>query len=168
MEILKSCDLSTEYVDKLPKRKKEPEYNNNRIKYSKTTVDDTIFDPFIMRQEINKAKETLRLTIWLNEHSKNAIKKAESHKPLKEEVDRLKKEITKQLNLLDIRWECGWNDLHFRGCLLSFLSLIEQHREIINILRGRILVFAPFTGISLDGYVMLNSGEVRHNWLDVC
>lgn len=32
---------------------------------------------------------------------------------------------------------------------------------------GRVVVFAPFTGLSLDGHIMLNSGEVRHNWLDV-
>lgn len=28
-------------------------------------------------------------------------------------------------------------------------------------------MFAPFTGVSLDGHIMLYTGEVRHNWLDV-
>lgn len=28
-------------------------------------------------------------------------------------------------------------------------------------------MFAPFTGVSLDGHIMLNSGEVRNNWLEV-
>lgn len=32
---------------------------------------------------------------------------------------------------------------------------------------GRTLVFANDTGVSLDGRVLLNSAEVRHNWLDV-
>lgn len=32
---------------------------------------------------------------------------------------------------------------------------------------GRSLVFGRDTGISMDGHVLLNSGEVRHNWLDV-
>ncbi len=32
---------------------------------------------------------------------------------------------------------------------------------------GRTLVFGRDTGISFDGHVLLNSGEVRHNWLDV-
>lgn len=34
-------------------------------------------------------------------------------------------------------------------------------------LSGRKLIFGNNTGVSLDGHVMLNSGEVRHNWLDV-
>lgn len=32
---------------------------------------------------------------------------------------------------------------------------------------GRTLVFGSETGVSLNGLVMFNSGEVRHNWLDV-
>lgn len=28
-------------------------------------------------------------------------------------------------------------------------------------------MFGRDTGLSLDGIVLLNSGEVRHNWLDV-
>lgn len=40
-------------------------------------------------------------------------------------------------------------------------------RELTCMCLGRILVFAPFTGVSLDGHIMLSSAEVRHNWLDV-
>lgn len=37
----------------------------------------------------------------------------------------------------------------------------------MEVLKNRTLVFANDTGISVEGNVMLNSGEVRHNWLDV-
>ena len=37
----------------------------------------------------------------------------------------------------------------------------------MRIISGRTLVFGSHTGISFDGHVLLNSGEVRHNWLDV-
>lgn len=32
---------------------------------------------------------------------------------------------------------------------------------------GRTLVFAPFTGVSLDGHIMLFTGDVQRNWLEV-
>lgn len=32
---------------------------------------------------------------------------------------------------------------------------------------GRIVVFAPFTGVSMEGNVMLFTGDVQRNWLDV-
>lgn len=32
---------------------------------------------------------------------------------------------------------------------------------------GKALIFGTDTGVNLDGDVMLNCGEVRHNWLDV-
>lgn len=34
-------------------------------------------------------------------------------------------------------------------------------------LKGRTLVFGSESGVSLQGHVILNSGEVRHNWLDL-
>lgn len=45
-------------------------------------------------------------------------------------------------------------------------SLIEQHPEQKKELEDQVLVFSYFTGVSLDGHIMLFSGEVRHNWLD--
>lgn len=37
----------------------------------------------------------------------------------------------------------------------------------MEVLKDRTLVFANDTGIGVEGNVILNSGEVRHNWLDV-
>jgi len=38
--------------------------------------------------------------------------------------------------------------------------------EEFNINKGRTLVFGNDTGVSMDGQILLNSGEVRNNWLD--
>lgn len=86
---------------------------------------------------------------------------------MKEDMDKMCKDICKKFGISQVRWDCGWNETHFRGCLQSFLALANQHPTEMGPLKGRTLVFAHFTGISLDGHIMLNSGEVRHNWLDV-
>ncbi|XP_044266173.1 T-cell activation inhibitor, mitochondrial [Tribolium madens] len=171
LTILRACDLPTEYVDKIPKppepKKETVRINTNNIDFSKVNENDPIFGPIVMRQKINEAKEALKLKNWLVKNYQSALEKLEANRPLREEVDRLRKKIAQQWKLTDVRWDCGWNVTHFRGCLQSFMSLAEQHPEVMHVLKDRTLVFAPFTGISLEGHIMLNSGEVRHNWLDL-
>jgi hypothetical protein len=170
LTILRTCDLSTEYVDRIPKPpppKETVRINTNNIDFSKINENDPVFGPIVMRQKINNAKEALKLRNWLRKNYESALEKLAANRPLREEVDRLRQVISKQWKLTDIRWDCGWNVTHFRGCLQSFMSLAEQHPDVMHFLKGRTLVFAPFTGISLEGHIMLNSGEVRHNWFDV-
>lgn len=93
--------------------------------------------------------------------------KLEACRPVREEVQKLEKILCEALELKNIIWDCGWNIAHYRGCLLAFQALARHHPEQMEVLKNRILVFANDTGISLEGSVMLNSGEVRHNWLDV-
>lgn len=93
--------------------------------------------------------------------------KLEACRPVREEVKKLEKILCQDLGLKDITWDCGWNIAHYRGCLLAFQALARHHPEQMDVLKNRTLVFANGTGISLEGSVMLNSGEVRHNWLDV-
>ena len=45
--------------------------------------------------------------------------------------------------------------------------LLESHPDVHEIVRGRKVVFGRFSGFSLDGDIVLYSGEVRHNWLNV-
>jgi hypothetical protein len=170
LTILRTCDLSTEYVDRIPKPpppKETVRINTNNIDFSKINENDPVFGPIVMRQKINNAKEALKLRNWLRKNYESALEKLAANRPLREEVDRLRQVISKQWKLTDIRWDCGWNVTHFRGCLQSFMSLAEQHPDVMHFLKGRTLVFAPFTGISLEGHIMLNSGEVRHNWFDL-
>ena len=93
--------------------------------------------------------------------------KLEACRPMREEVQKLEKILCAELGLKSIKWDCGWNIAHYRGCLLAFKALVEHHPKPMEVLKNRMLVFANDTGISLEGSVMLNSGEVRHNWLDV-
>lgn len=82
-------------------------------------------------------------------------------------MKKLVKALCLDLGLKNIIWDCGWNIAHYRGCLLAFQALAEHHPEPMEILKDRTLIFANDTGINLEGSVMLSSGEVRHNWLDV-
>lgn len=66
----------------------------------------------------------------------------------------------------DARFDCGWNFEHFRGCLKTLERLEKMHAKHMKNLRGRIVVFAPFTGISLEGHVMLYTGDVLNNWIE--
>lgn len=85
---------------------------------------------------------------------------------LKEEVSKLQKSVVKRLELLDARYDCGWNFEHFRGCLKTLERLAKLHEKHMGVLKGRIVVFAPFTGVSLEGHVMLYTGDVLNNWID--
>ena len=93
--------------------------------------------------------------------------KFEACRPVREEVKKLESILCEDLGLKSITWDCGWNITHYRGCLLAFQALAKHHPEPMKVLKDRQLVFANDTGISVEGNVMLNSGEVRHNWLDV-
>lgn len=77
----------------------------------------------------------------------------------------MQKSILKRLELKDIQYDCGWNIEHIRGCLksLDHLSKTYEMKE----LKGRVVMFAQASGVSLDGHVMLFTGDVQHNWLDV-
>ncbi|KAJ8970873.1 hypothetical protein NQ314_000998 [Rhamnusium bicolor] len=173
--ILRSSGLSTDYVDRIIKSS-EPESesayykikfkNKSDIDFTKINKNHPIYAHIVLKKKIREAQEALKLKNWLKNNFKDALEKSQKGEAYREEIQRLRDTITKDLGLREIRWECGWNDTHFRGCLLSFKSLVEQHPEVMYVLRGRTLVFSFFTGVSLDGHIMLYSGEVRHNWLD--
>lgn len=104
---------------------------------------------------------------YLEEHVNDAHIKLEACKPVRLEVEKLESTLCKDLHLKKIIWDCGWNVTHYRGCLLSFQALSQHHPESMQVLKDKTLVFANGTGIDIEGNVMLNSGEIRHNWLDV-
>ena len=103
----------------------------------------------------------------MDKYVNDAHIKFEACRPIRSEVKKLEKILLEDLGLKQIIWDCGWNVTHYRGCLLAFQNLAEHHPEAMQVLKSRTLVFANGTGISVEGNVMLNSGEVRHNWLDV-
>ncbi|KAF5290925.1 hypothetical protein FQA39_LY14531 [Lamprigera yunnana] len=162
LQVLKCSNLSTEYVDKIPKSKKD----NVQIHRDIDLEDDPFYSIFAMNKKVNEKRGSLKLKTWIVSNYNVAQHRSEMHKPVREELSRLKKNFLERLKILDIRWDCGWNEQHFMGCLQSLKDMVDQYPEQMELLKGRVLVFAPFSGVSLDGHVMLYNGEVRNNWLD--
>ncbi|XP_031845322.1 T-cell activation inhibitor, mitochondrial isoform X2 [Nomia melanderi] len=176
LSILKTCDLPTTFVDKIEEQKpsdgaqyksrfwQRKGYSGENIDFSELE-DDPIYASIMMKRKINIEPDTLKA--YLDKHINEVHVKLEACRPMREEVQKLEKLLCSELGLKNIKWDCGWNIAHYRGCLLAFKALSEHHPEPMKVLRNRTLVFANDTGISLEGSVMLNSGEVRHNWLDL-
>ncbi|XP_012142099.1 T-cell activation inhibitor, mitochondrial isoform X1 [Megachile rotundata] len=176
LSILKTCDLPTTFVDQIQEQKppdgtnyksrfwQRKGYAGENIDFSELE-DDPIYASIIMKRKINLEPDTLKA--YLEKHINEVHVKLEACRPMREEVQKLEKILCTELGLKHIVWDCGWNIAHYRGCLLAFKALAEHHPEPMQVLQNRTLVFANDTGISLEGNVMLNSGEVRHNWLDL-
>lgn len=171
LTILRSCELPTDYVDKITppptNQRTTVKLNINDVDFTKVNKNHPIYAHTILQRDIEAAKEALKLNNWLKTNYEEANRLTQENSAVAEEVNKLRNNITKKLGLNEIKFDCGWNDRHFRGCLMSFQSLFEQHPDEMHNLKGRTLVFSNFTGVSLDGHVTLYTGEVRHNWLDV-
>ena len=168
-KILESCELSTEYVDKMKDAKGPPPPPPPRdFSHEYPPPPPGVFDEteFVYR-DVKKAQEDKNLSGFLRENITLAQVRQESLVGLREEIHKLRLELVEKLNLQDLRYECGWNIEHFRGCMKSLEYIANLHSKDMRHLEKRILVFAPFTGVSLDGHVMLFTGDVKHNWIDV-
>ncbi|XP_033225723.1 T-cell activation inhibitor, mitochondrial-like [Belonocnema kinseyi] len=172
LSILKTCNLPTTFVDKIEQEKPN---SGEKSRYSQfrgragemdfsNLEDDPIFTSIIMKRKIDSVPDTFKA--YLDKHVNEAHVKFEACRPVRSEVEKLELLLCEALGLKSITWDCGWNITHYRGCLLAFQALAKHHPEPMEVLRDRQLVFANDTGISVEGNVMLNSGEVRHNWLD--
>ncbi|KFM78449.1 hypothetical protein X975_17265, partial [Stegodyphus mimosarum] len=107
------------------------------------------------------------LRFWLNDNVDKALHRLRACQPLRDETERLCKELKETLNLQDVLWNCGWGITHFRGCLQSFKGLTLQHPSDMCVLAGRTIVFGRQTGVSFEGHIILSSEDVRNNWLDM-
>lgn len=171
--ILATCKLPTSYVDNLPdvpKAKKSSAFPRTASKgpVGNWTVEWP--DSPLRAQNYEKSSvdlDNIVLSRWLAKNCAEAEQRFQACRPIREEIGRLQAELCRRLELRDLLWDCGWGDRHFRGCLQSFQSLVTHHSDDMGQLRQRTVVFGRESGISLQGHVILNSGEVRHNWLDV-
>ncbi|XP_052868518.1 T-cell activation inhibitor, mitochondrial [Anopheles cruzii] len=184
--ILESCNLSTDFVDKMQttdagsstqtratfdefqQRPQQSFYYKKRSEYNfgkERATDDEEFDMFQFR--IKKVRENETLKKWLRTNVVTAAVRTKAVQELREEVEKLKEGVTKKLQLREIIYDCGWNVEHFRGCLKSLEKLAELHPGAMDGLKDRTLVFAAFTGVSLEGHVMLFTGDVQWNWLEL-
>lgn len=75
------------------------------------------------------------------------------------------KSLVERLRLTGIHYDCGWNVEHYRGCLKSLDRLADQYEHALRPLQGRSVLFAPCSGVNLEGQVMLFTGDVHRSWL---
>lgn len=165
--ILESCDLSTEYVDKMKSSAKEPPKHRQSMDYHQESPPPGVFDEDVIYRDIKRSQDERSLSAWLRGNLDLALERQTALVGLREEIQKLRQKLMARLRLQDLRYECGWNIEHFRGCMKSLEYIADMHAQDMRFLEQRILVFAPFTGISLDGHVMLFTGDVKHNWIDV-
>ena len=68
----------------------------------------------------------------------------------------------------DILWEGDSTTTHRAGTLVSFYNMCHHHYDTVkDILRNKVVVFCNYSsGVSLDGKIILFSGEVSYNWLN--
>ncbi|XP_074051707.1 T-cell activation inhibitor, mitochondrial isoform X2 [Macrotis lagotis] len=169
LDILNSCSLSTEHIPNLsanvasqaPKRAKK--IFDRPIKWDKTYYSFTGFkDP---EEELEKVQRMeTSLMSWLDSNEKSAIKKLTSSLPLREELDRLKDELSHQLLLSDIRWQRSWGIAHRCSQLHSLSRLAQQNLEVLQNVKGCTVTFTDRSGMSALGHVMLGTMDVHHHW----
>ncbi|KAH8261971.1 hypothetical protein KR026_009872, partial [Drosophila bipectinata] len=81
---------------------------------------------------------------------------------LRSSVNGLERDLIKRRGIRSIRYDCGCNLQCYRNCLWDLQDVMDTQKE--NPLRDRVVVFAPYTGISLEGDVMLFSGDACDGW----
>lgn len=136
---MKSCQLSTEYVDNIPKCTEQRQTFRPRksdIDFTDLDENHPLYTHIVVKRRVKETLDSFTLRKWLNSNYKLALERYEQHKPMREDIGRLRKALCEEWGLKDVRFECGWNETHFRGCLLSFKGLTDQHPNIMHRLRG--------------------------------
>uniref|UniRef100_A0A8C0HB44 T cell activation inhibitor, mitochondrial n=1 Tax=Chelonoidis abingdonii TaxID=106734 RepID=A0A8C0HB44_CHEAB len=168
LDILNSCSLSTEHVQSVNSQPhKEVKGTFYRpIKWDKTYYSFTGFkDP---EEELEQAQRVeITLISWLDNSEKSAVKKLRKSLPLREELNRLKDELTHQLQLSDIRWQRSWGIAHRCSQLHSLSRLAQQSPEVLRNVKGHTVVFTDCSGMSATGHVMLGTMDVHHHWIKI-
>ncbi|XP_061443196.1 T-cell activation inhibitor, mitochondrial isoform X2 [Rhineura floridana] len=172
LDILNSCSLSTEHVQSLngnvdTRSTQGAERTFPRpIKWDKTYYCFTGFkDPEEELEQAQRMETTLNS--WLDNNGKSAEKKLKNSLPLREELDRLKGELSHQLQLSDIRWQRSWGIAHRCSQLHSLSRLAQQSPEAPRNAKGRTVIFTDRSGMSATGYVMLGTMDVHHHWTEI-
>ncbi|KAM6968344.1 T-cell activation inhibitor, mitochondrial [Aplochiton taeniatus] len=170
MDVLTSCSLSIEHMKELNHNtdtaKSPPELANpfyRPIKWDKTYYTFPGFrDP---EHELQQAKRVEPvLSLWLRDNEPEATEKQSASLPRREELQRLKKELCRNLALEAIRWQRSWGVAH-RCCQLQSLSRLSlQNPGAMVNLRGHTILFADQSGMNASGHVMLGTMDVHHQW----
>ncbi|CRK86368.1 CLUMA_CG000214, isoform A [Clunio marinus] len=173
VNVLKICGLETVSVEKIAATPPSPKKSSGGFKSSglKYTVDDNEgqfseeFDLFQFK--VRRAREDETLAKFIKKNIDLAQIRTKNLEELREEVQKLKIELETKLMLIEIKYNCGWNFEHFRGCLKSLEKLHDLYADDMYNLKKKTIIFSQFTGVSLDGDIHLFTGDVQNNWLDL-
>ncbi|XP_010769581.1 T-cell activation inhibitor, mitochondrial [Notothenia coriiceps] len=168
--VLKSCSLPTEHMKDLKTSvetsKRPPEGGGafyRPIRWHKSYYSFTGFkDPEQELQQARRVEPTLIL--WLRNNEPEATKKNTASLPRREELNRLKNELSRKLDLSDIRWQRSWGVAHRCSQLQSLSRLSQQDPGALRNLRGHTVMFADQSGLNASGHIMLGTMDVHHQW----
>ena len=165
--ILSTVDLPTSFVDSIPDTELDLETQQSSFPNVFYDYEEQEIHSKSRLDALHKTDKRRPLPIWLKDNVEAAQAKMAKSEPIRLQTERLQDELCRNLNLSEILWDCGWDISHKRGVLASFENLINEHQDLMPILNGRTIVFGLDSGLSLDGQIILYTGEVRSNWLKV-
>jgi len=164
LSILKGAELPTDFVDSVP-------VSDVEAKGGSGSSEEEYTDEFHVQPEegtgFSPTDKAQPFLTWLKANVGVARKRLTACEPVRLEIERLQGSICYEYQLEDILWDCGWETAHRRGTVQAFKALVEGYPEVQPIVRGRTIVFGKDSGVALAGQIVLYSGEVRNNWLNV-
>ncbi|XP_043196820.1 T-cell activation inhibitor, mitochondrial-like [Amphibalanus amphitrite] len=161
--VLEQCRLPTTYLDSLPAGQSARPARPRRP----THPLDDLFAEMGAEPEAPPQRPEMTLFTWLARTGGETRRRAAASARTRAEIGRLRAALVSRLHLSAMEWRCGWGAEHFRGCLRSFDTLVNHHPDVSELLRDKTVVFGNESGVSLDGHLILNSGEVITNWISV-
>ncbi|KAH8235646.1 hypothetical protein KR032_004808 [Drosophila birchii] len=112
-------------------------------------------------------REDHTLDTWMRQALARA--QADEVTALRAKIDNLERSLVQSLGIRGTRYDCGCNMERYHDCLQNLKDLVVQNSTVLpsqlRVLANRFVVFAPYTGISLEGDVMLFSGDAPTSWL---
>ncbi|XP_075974214.1 T-cell activation inhibitor, mitochondrial isoform X2 [Anticarsia gemmatalis] len=167
VKVLNACDMSTTYVDKIPKSPKKTDFSKADFTKAYREYNDEFEKAAYMKRKVQEKKASHNIVEWVFENSNVAKEKYESARATRDQVTSLIDQLCKSYGIKEVKYDGGWNISHIRGALQSLVSLATQHSGIMGNLEGRTIALGQFTGVSLDGDVFLNIIDVRNEWLSL-
>ncbi|XP_063531922.1 T-cell activation inhibitor, mitochondrial [Cydia strobilella] len=168
VKVLSACDISTKYIDKIPK---SPQKNNTFSKenFTKAYKEYSVeFEKVArMKRKVQEKKAVENLIEWIYDNSATARSKYEATSATRGQVKSLIDHLCSTYGIKEVKYDGGWNISHIRGALQSLVALASQHSQHMSNLTGRTIALGQFTGVSLDGDVFLNIIDVRNEWLSL-
>lgn len=165
---MSQCSLPTDYLNKISKETK-PNYNQSKDNRQFYRYENEFFyskDLFHeMEAQFFRTKMEVTFQKWIKTNCPIALKKFEASLPIRMELSKIKQELISELNLIDLNWNCDWTVSHIRGALKNLMTLYKQYPEDMKKLHSKMILFTRHNGVSFEGQVCLNIGDVRNNWL---